>query len=81
MFDDLGGTHCKKVLIYAPPFQSPFSGLCKLCLVSTPIFQQKLGKCTSTPIFCQILAEWIVSTPCLALCSASSQRAPTFFNT
>ena len=45
-------------------FDPPFSGLWKICIVSTPIFEQKLGKCRiSTPIFCQNLAKCIVSTP------------------
>ena len=45
-------------------FDPPFSGLRKICIVSTPIFEQKWGKCRiSTPIFHQILAKCIVSTP------------------
>ena len=35
-------------------FDPPFSGLWKICIVSTPIFQQKWGKCRiSTPVFGQ----------------------------
>ena len=45
-------------------FDPPFSGLWKICIVSTPIFEQKWGKCRiSTPIFGQNLAKCIVSTP------------------
>ena len=53
-----------KVTTYAPPFRPPFSGLWKICILSTAIFQQKLGKCRiSTPIFHQNWAKCIVSTP------------------
>ena len=45
-------------------FDPPFSGLWKICIVSTLIFEEKWGKCRiSTPIFGQNLAKCIVSTP------------------
>ena len=56
------GTHPMKVTTYAPPFRPPFSSLWKICIVSTPIFEQKMRK-ISTPIFCQNLTKYIVSTP------------------
>ena len=58
------GTHSMKVITYAPPFRPPFSGLWKICIVSTSIFEQKWGKCRiSTTIFGQNLAKCILSTP------------------
>ena len=54
------GTHFMNIT-YAPPFWPPFSGLWKVCLVSTPILEQKRGKChILTPIF-KNLAKCIVS--------------------
>ena len=55
------GTHSMKVITYAAPFRTLFSGLWKICIVSTPIFEQKGGKSFSTPIFCQNLAKCIVA--------------------
>ena len=56
------GTHSMKVITYAAPFRPLFSGLWKMCIVSTPIFEQKGGKCISTTIFCQNFAKCIAST-------------------
>ena len=49
---------------YAPSFDPTFSGLWKICIVSTPIFYQNWAKWRiSTPIFHQNWAKCIVSTP------------------
>ena len=48
----------------------PRSGLRKICIVLTPIFEEKLGKCRiSTPIFWLNLAKCIVSTPLFRISS------------
>ena len=42
-------------------FNPTFSGLWKLCIVSTPVFEQKWGKCIVSPIFSQKSAKYIIS--------------------
>ena len=72
------GTHSTKVNTYAQPFWPSFSGLWKICIVSTAIFEQKWGKCcVLTSMFHKNLVKCIVSIrpPFLPLCSISRQQA------
>ena len=59
------GTQSMKVITYAPPF----SGLWEICMVSTPIFDRKWGKCCISTPFSSKFDKCIASTHFLALCS------------
>ena len=63
------------ILLMLRHFDPSFPGLWKVCLVLTPILEQKLGKYHISTPFCQNLAKCIVSIPFLALCSNVSQGA------